>query len=65
MGNDRIFDIEKVDEAIAATFDGFERLELTMLEVFHVIRSIDAAIRGVLGDRYAELAREYEQGTSD
>ena len=52
-----VFDKGKADLGIHEACAAFDRLELTLTERFFVVHCLDSALRGILGEKYDELAR--------
>lgn len=59
MGEKQVFDKKRVDEAIEAVCVAMDELELTMFERWFTVHCVEAAARGIMGEKFSEIAEKY------
>ena len=57
-----VFDIKKVELAIGRCTDVFSELELTLIEVLHVIKSLEGGLRIAIGPEDYEMCEKLYGG---
>ena len=64
MDEKPVFSIERANEGISAACEAFDSLDLTLTERWWAAKSVEIAARKILGDKFAELAEQWEASQS-